>query len=379
MIWEGIAIIKKLKKLLFQIVIVVLLVYDINMSIHMIRSFDPEEYQNMRYEVLDTKREELYNSNAPIIIWDSSNPQKCLDEVEYCLSNLESEICIISDEVVNLHQLLHKCFWVDTYMVSRLDNDDHMYYEFSFKDFASKSQGMYAEIKVAAERILAKIPEDADEWTAAKIIHDELIRNIEYVKNTEHAHDLYGALVEKQCVCQGYSYAFEYLENLRGVECKTIISDLHAWNKITGLNSESCYLDVTWDDQDIYDKDGNAYISYEYFLLTKEEMESFQSHQSINDEDDLIIDASTSFEANYFKHENYYVKEYTYYTLYDIIARQYCADNNTISICFEDSKDFDQSMKDNYYSDILGALGYSSSFKIAKNWNRNIVTIYLYD
>ena len=78
------------------------------------------------------------------------------------------------------------------------------------------------EIKTQAKKQIEQVKnaiitniEGKSHYEKIKIIHDYLIDSIEYEKNLEldNVYDIYGALVAKKCVCEGYAKAFQYLLN----------------------------------------------------------------------------------------------------------------------------------------------------------------------
>lgn len=108
-------------------------------------------------------------------------------------------------------------------------------------------------------------------------IHDYLVDNIDYDSTYQATgtYSIYGALVGKKCVCEGYAKALKYLANQAGIKCEIMQgtgtnssgqTESHAWNcvKIDGIWYE---IDATWDDPIII---GNGYKSniykYRYFL-----------------------------------------------------------------------------------------------------------------
>lgn len=89
-------------------------------------------------------------------------------------------------------------------------------------------------------------------------IHDYLVDNIEYETtiSQNNIYNIYGALVEKECVCEGYAKAFRYLTNALGMDCIIVIgtatnndgiTENHAWNYIY-LDDNWYAVDATWDD-----------------------------------------------------------------------------------------------------------------------------------
>ena len=86
---------------------------------------------------------------------------------------------------------------------------------------------------------------------------------------------MYGALVNKEAVCEGYAKAFKYLMDQIGVESIVVIgvaqdsngdTQNHAWNYIN-FNNVWYAIDVTWDDPVII---GGGILGkrhkYKYFL-----------------------------------------------------------------------------------------------------------------
>lgn len=127
-----------------------------------------------------------------------------------------------------------------------------------------------------------------------KIIHDYLIENVEYDENYQSncTYSIYGALIERRCVCEGYAKAMKYLANSAGIQCELVqgtatnssgVTEQHAWNCIN-VDGRWYYIDVTWDDPIIV---GNGIVSssvkYRYFLKGTEKFD-----------DDHIVDTQLS-------------------------------------------------------------------------------------
>lgn len=109
-------------------------------------------------------------------------------------------------------------------------------------------------------------------------IHDFLINSIEYdtTYNKAGNHTIYGALIMKQCVCEGYAKAFKYLANSAGIECELLTgiatnsegeSENHLWNCVK-LNDIWYQIDLTWDDPIVIGGDGKPTneMKYKFFL-----------------------------------------------------------------------------------------------------------------
>ena len=139
------------------------------------------------------------------------------------------------------------------------------------------------QIQSAKEEILEKVKGQTD-YQKIRTIHNYLIDTIEYEDSLteDNIYDIYGALVNKRCVCEGYAKAFQYLMNEIGVENVIVIgtgtnnknqTENHAWNYVK-LNEAWYAIDVTWDDPVL----GIGAIltnksRYEYFLKGSKTME----------------------------------------------------------------------------------------------------------
>jgi hypothetical protein len=86
-------------------------------------------------------------------------------------------------------------------------------------------------------------------YAILRYIHDYLITNIIYIldEDKKHIRTLYGALVEKECVCEGYSEAFQYLAHQYGINCITARSSTHEWNFVE-MKGKWYVVDLTYDD-----------------------------------------------------------------------------------------------------------------------------------
>lgn len=106
--------------------------------------------------------------------------------------------------------------------------------------------------------------------TKAYVAHNYLARTVEYFDNDSanaleksYLQSAYGALINKQCVCQGYAEAYKRILDAQRIPCEVICgkirgsAEYHAWNAVR-LGEEYYHVDVTWDSlgggkkQDVY-------------------------------------------------------------------------------------------------------------------------------
>lgn len=144
---------------------------------------------------------------------------------------------------------------------------------FYSKEDVEKYESQIEQIK---NQIITQVNEK-DDYQKIKMIHDYLIDSIEYENDLtqKHVYDIYGALINRRCVCEGYAKAFQYLMNELGIENIIVIgtgtnskneTENHAWNYVK-LEGQWYAVDVTWDDPIIT---GGGKLTnkskYEYFL-----------------------------------------------------------------------------------------------------------------
>ena len=93
---------------------------------------------------------------------------------------------------------------------------------------------------------LAEIRRADTQFERQCIIFRKLSEHITY-GYSDHHQTIAGAFVEKECVCNGYAMATEYLCNAVGIDCLIAVSGSHAWN-IVKINGVWYEFDVTWID-----------------------------------------------------------------------------------------------------------------------------------
>lgn len=131
------------------------------------------------------------------------------------------------------------------------------------------------QVKNARENIISSINGD----TYSKILqaHDWIIDNLQYSPETqkESAYNLYGALIEKSAVCEGYAEAFKYILDELEIPCILVsgsatntrgITENHEWNYVK-IDEKWYAIDTTWDDPIV---SGGGYITnttkHKYFV-----------------------------------------------------------------------------------------------------------------
>lgn len=134
------------------------------------------------------------------------------------------------------------------------------------------------EVKIEeAKNNILTLAQGKDNYEKIKTIHNYLVENIEYETTISqpNIYNIYGALVSKRCVCEGYAKSFQLLMNEIGIQNVMVIgratnddnqTENHAWNYVQ-LDGNWYAVDVTWDDPIVV---GGGFLpqmsKYKYFL-----------------------------------------------------------------------------------------------------------------
>lgn len=171
-------------------------------------------------------------------------------------------------------------FLKTTYNVYIAPTEDSTYLSDDFSN-TSEIENAIKQIENIKDDILNKAK--GSDYQKILYIHDYLIDNIQYdsTYNQKGTYSIYGALIGKTCVCEGYAKAFKYLVNSAGIQCEFMQGDAinssgenesHAWNCIK-LGNNWYEIDPTWDDPIIIAADGRTVNAskansarYKYFL-----------------------------------------------------------------------------------------------------------------
>lgn len=140
---------------------------------------------------------------------------------------------------------------------------------------ASQIESCQSQIEQVRDSVVSSL--SGNTYDKVKQIHDYLVDNISYDQTLQKSniYNLYGALVSRECVCEGYSKAFKYLADEAGISSVIVVgtgtnsngqSENHSWNYVE-VNGSWYAIDTTWDDPII--QGGFTITSsykYKYFL-----------------------------------------------------------------------------------------------------------------
>lgn len=167
--------------------------------------------------------------------------------------------------------------------IGRGDNPNYFVDGFTSKEQVDIAIQDFENIKT---QITQSISIENEEYTYSyeKIlqVHDWIVDNVSYDSEMKKANNgnAYGALVEKQSICEGYAEAFKCMMDELQVPCITVCGiskdsttgkeEKHAWNYVY-IGEKWYAIDTTWDDPVINTVGGNAgkltsRLKYKYFL-----------------------------------------------------------------------------------------------------------------
>lgn len=245
-----------------------------------------------------------------------------------------------ADETNQIFQKLMKdqpdIFWCDGTATATTHKGTESYTVLKPKYFYTieESQTMQAEITQAAEKWLADLDSNADDYHKILYVYEKIVDEVDYDENAPDNQNIYSVFVNQKSVCAGYSKATQYLLERLGVFCtyvtgKTTDGGSHAWNLVK-CNDDYYYVDTTWgdpvfqqeegedtsqnadqntdqnSDQDAEASGNKTNISYDYMCC--DDTQLFQTH---------ILEKDTQMPECSKMDCNYYVINGMYYTQYD--------------------------------------------------------------
>lgn len=243
-------------------------------------------YEKIIYDGLKNNKENLKSGTYQIDFGKSFNELLSEDNgtqllQEYYQSGMESylydnpDVFYLDPTKMYINIQTTKKLFSTTYEVF-IDSGDNPNY--LAKGYTSKEQIIEYENQINNEvQSIIEKTKGKNNYQKILIIHDYLVDNVTYEETVskDNIYNMYGALVKKEAVCEGYAKAFQYLMNQIGIESVIIIGEAtdskentqnHAWNYVK-LNNTWYAIDVTWDDPLLIGGGslGKKY-KYKYFL-----------------------------------------------------------------------------------------------------------------
>ena len=113
-----------------------------------------------------------------------------------------------------------------------------------------------AQLESVRNQIIAQA--QGSTYNQIKYVHDYIVDNTSYDSTISNPdiYNIYGTLIRKSSVCEGYAKSYKYLMDALDIPCVIVIgeatnssgeSESHAWNYVM-LNNIWYAIDTTWDD-----------------------------------------------------------------------------------------------------------------------------------
>lgn len=191
-------------------------------------------------------------------------------------------------------------------------NEDDVTNDYPFGK--KERDGKRTALRAALDEITAAAAQKGSDYEKELFVHDYLCKNSVYnLEGSDMIYTSYGALVDKVCVCEGYSRAMQLVMQRLGINCTVVYGVYenvgHMWNQIN-IAGNWYNLDITWDQSESYG------TLHGYFNVTDEEIKTdhiisspvsnnrdYTSGESFN----IYLAECTSNEYNYFYFGNRFV------------------------------------------------------------------------
>ncbi len=209
---------------------------------------------------------------------------------------------------------------------------------------------LQTRIDAEADRMLADVPADGSDFDKALYVYETLIREVDYDINAADNQTIVGAFLNHATVCQGYSYATQYLLGRLGIPCATVTGtadgEAHAWNLVF-MDGAYYYVDTTWGNSLYVSRNEYGtedivpykYVDYDYFGLTTQLL--LATHQP---DGDIPLPVCTATADNYYVHEGLYIESWDADRIGDLFRRGYENGEDIVRVRFSDSSLYEQAL-----------------------------------
>lgn len=196
---------------------------------------------------------------------------------------------------------------ITTYTVKLEPKDGSNYLMDIYTSEIAVDNAIY-EVEKLRNTVISQLKDD-NNYNKVLKVHNTLVNSIEYDSSLskDNTRNIYGALVERKVVCEGYAKAFKYILDSLDIECILVSGDAtnssgttesHMWNYIK-LDDNWYGVDVTWDDPIIVGGYKKNNIRHDYFLKGKNTF--IKSHSSSG----KVSDNGMQFKLPYLSDKNY--------------------------------------------------------------------------
>lgn len=222
------------------------------------------------------------HSHDAAIVAAMENMQDTIDVTGYGLTRTN-----VGDVIHGILNMNPQLFYVSGGFRYYLDNQSNVTkLIITYNYTKAQITSMKAEIDAEVAKMEAAIDTTGlSDVEIALAYHDYLVTDVtydyeNYLSNSLSSDDynIYGTLVKKKAVCQGYALTFMYLMKRQNIVCGYVSSEAanHAWNAVY-LNNQWYHMDATWDDP-TWDNLGR--VKHTYFMISDATLLSLDSDRT---------------------------------------------------------------------------------------------------
>ncbi len=216
---------------------------------------------------------------------------------------------------------------------------------------AEEQESLQRQVDAEADRMLADAPVNGSDFDKALYVYETLVRDVDYDVYASDGQTILSVFLDHASVCQGYSYATQYLLERLGIPCTTVTGtaegEPHAWNLVF-LDGDYYYIDTTWGNSQYVNRNDlemeeiipYKYVDYDYFGLTTQEIS--ETHRF---DGDIPLPVCTATADNYYVHEGLYIDSWDPDRIGEIFRSGYQSGESIVRVRFSDSGLYDQAMQ----------------------------------
>ena len=189
-----------------------------------LEQFGSNKKQDIPYQKVSITEEEntekYYYQQLP------TEQRQVYQEILEGVRNHTEEIYVHNADVDETNQIFQKLmkdqpdiFWCDGTATATTYKGTESYTVLKPKYFytAEESQKMQTAIMQAAEKWLADLDADADDYRKILYVYEKIVDEVEYDESAPDNQNIYSVFVNQKSVCAGYSKATQYLLERLGV------------------------------------------------------------------------------------------------------------------------------------------------------------------
>ncbi|MCD8231403.1 MAG: hypothetical protein LUD14_06240 [Clostridiales bacterium] len=307
--------------------------------------------------------------------------QTVYDEIVYAISNRVEELELSTTDVDVMGRAYQavrydycEFFWLDQLAyVTNSRNGEIVSITLTptYTVTEEEQEALQEQIDSEATRMLADAPVDGSDYDKALYVYETLIREVDYVTDSENNQNIISVFINHETICQGYAYATQYLLEQLGIPCTTVIGTAngaaHAWNLVV-LDGEYYYIDTTWgnarfvylnengEDFSAGDAVSTGYLNYDYFGVTTETL--LMTHEP---DSEIPLPDCTATADNYYIHEGLYVEAWDVDVIGGIIRDAYESGQQAARIRFVNAEMCEQALQ--YFVEDSRLFDYCSGLK----------------